>query len=109
MSELQQNCEWVPVGALIYPDDFEIRKGTRRFAESLGNSWMTTAKANRWQRERSRDLHVPHDEAKILKLMPKHQTADNEVQERLRWEMRKAKSLYAATLGRILKQLEGGM
>jgi len=98
--QLQPNCEWVPAGGLIYPDDFEIKKGTRRFAESLGYQWVP-AKKHRWQREKSRDPFLPAIEAKIAKLL----TKDN---ERLRWERRTAKRQYAEVLGRILEQLKGG-
>lgn len=101
MSELQPKCEWVPAGALIYPDDFEIRgRNSRRLAESLGYEWGV-AKEGRWQREKSRDPFLPAIEAKIANLLSKSN-------ERLRWELRTAKRQYAEVLGRILEQLEGG-
>jgi hypothetical protein len=99
--QMQPNCECVPAGAMIYPDDFEIRgRDSRRFAESLGREWGV-AEGGRWQRERSRDPFLPAIEAKIAKLLPQGD-------ERLQWELRTAKRQYAETLGRILKQLEGG-
>ena len=107
MIELQPNCVWVPAVGLIYPDDFEVNKGTRRFAESLGREWGVS-KDGRWQRERSRDPFLPAIWAKIAKLLPKDRLADTDRDGRLRWELRKAKRQYAEVLGRILEQLEGG-
>jgi hypothetical protein len=102
MSELQPNCEWVPAGALIYPDDFMIHgNGHRLFAETSNQEWSRASKAEVYQREKTRDPFLPAIEAKIAKLLPQGD-------ERLQWELRKAKRQYAEVLGRILRQMEGG-
>jgi hypothetical protein len=92
---------------LIYPDDFEVKKGTKRFASSLGKEWQR-AKPDRWQREKTVDPYLPAPEKKINDLLPKDRGKDTELQERLRWELRRAKTQYAKALASILEQLEGG-
>jgi len=100
MSELQPNCEWVPAGGLIYPDDFRMCNETRLYASTFHHEWTETDRFL-YQREKSRDPFLPAIEAKIAKLVPKNN-------ERLQWELRTAKRQYAEVLGRILEQLEGG-
>lgn len=109
MIDLQPNCEWVPAGALIYPDDFMIHgNGHRLFAETSNQEWSRAAKAEVYQREKTVDPYVSSVETKIVALLPKDRSKDTEDQEQLRWKLRKAKLRYAETLGEILNQLEGG-
>jgi hypothetical protein len=108
MSELQPNCEWVPVGAMIYPDDFMMgSNGRRMFSRTFDHQW-TRATAEVYQREKTVDPCVSSVETKIVALLPKDRSKDTESQEQLRWRLRKAKLRYAETLGEILKQMEGG-